>query len=233
MARSVEELRQQMSPERRARSRRRAEGLLAELRLREVRVACERTQQELAERLQIDQPNVSRLENRSDVHVSTLADYIAALGGRVPQNFRMVSPATKLPQPLMHAIHFGITVEGEWTCAMVHERMEKFPLLAFTDYRAMGQVYDEFCSTSCVSRGYDYAVIIDSQTHCVPWVGQGVIVEPGECRYSTVLMSALVPQEGNAILSNLACAIKYLYPDDYRAIVEAVIAKKHLLTTIV
>lgn len=83
MARSFEELRQQMSPERRARSRRRAEELLAELRLREVRAACELTQEQLAERLDIDQPNVSRIENRSDVHVSTLADYIAALGGRL------------------------------------------------------------------------------------------------------------------------------------------------------
>ncbi len=83
MARTFEELRQQMSPERRARNRRRAEEMLAELRLREVRAACELTQEALAERLQIDQPNVSRLERRTDMHVSTLADYIAALGGRL------------------------------------------------------------------------------------------------------------------------------------------------------
>ena len=83
MARSFEELRKQIPPERRARNRLRAEELLAELRLREVRAACELTQEQLAERLHIDQPNVSRLENRSDVHVSTLADYIAALGGRL------------------------------------------------------------------------------------------------------------------------------------------------------
>jgi len=83
MARSFEELRKQIPPERRARNRRRAEELLAELRLREVRAACELTQQQLAERLHIDQPNVSRLERRSDVHVSTLADYITALGGRL------------------------------------------------------------------------------------------------------------------------------------------------------
>jgi DNA-binding XRE family transcriptional regulator len=83
MARSFEELRKQIPPERRARNRRRAEELLAELRLREVRAACELTQQQLAERLNIDQPNVSRIENRSDVHVSTLSDYIAALGGRL------------------------------------------------------------------------------------------------------------------------------------------------------
>ncbi len=83
MARSFEELRKQIPPERRARNRRRAQELLAELRLREVRAACELTQEQLAERLNIDQPNVSRLENRSDVHVSTLADYVAALGGRL------------------------------------------------------------------------------------------------------------------------------------------------------
>lgn len=83
MARSFEELRKQIPPERRARNRRRAQELLAELRLREVRTACELTQEQLAERLHIDQPNVSRLERRSDVHVSTLADYIAALGGRL------------------------------------------------------------------------------------------------------------------------------------------------------
>ena len=83
MARSFEELRKQIPPERRARNRRRAQELLAELRLHEVRAACELTQEQLAERLNIDQPNVSRLERRSDVHVSTLADYIAALGGRL------------------------------------------------------------------------------------------------------------------------------------------------------
>ena len=83
MARRFEELLQELPPERRARIRRRTQEMLADLRLREVRAACELTQQELAERLQIDQPNVSRLERRSDVHVSTLADYIAALGGRL------------------------------------------------------------------------------------------------------------------------------------------------------
>ena len=83
MAKSFEELRKLIPPERRERNRQRARELLAELRLREVRAACELTQEELAERLNIDQPNVSRLENRSDVRVSTLADYVAALGGRL------------------------------------------------------------------------------------------------------------------------------------------------------
>ena len=83
MAKSFEELRKLIPPERREQNRQRARELLAELRLREVRAACELTQEELAERLNIDQPNVSRLESRSDVRVSTLADYVAALGGRL------------------------------------------------------------------------------------------------------------------------------------------------------
>jgi len=83
MARRFEELLEEMPPERRARIRLRTQEMLAELRLREVRAACELTQEQLAERLHIDQPNVSRLERRSDVHVSTLADYVAALGGRL------------------------------------------------------------------------------------------------------------------------------------------------------
>jgi len=83
MARRFEELLEELPPERRARIRRRTQEMLADVRLREVRAACELTQEQLAERMHIDQPNVSRLERRSDVHVSTLADYVAALGGRL------------------------------------------------------------------------------------------------------------------------------------------------------
>ena len=83
MARRFEELLEELPPERRARIRLRTQEMLADLRLREVRAACELTQEQLAERMHIDQPNVSRLERRSDVHVSTLADYVAALGGRL------------------------------------------------------------------------------------------------------------------------------------------------------
>ncbi len=83
MARNFEELRQEMSPERRARSRRRAEKMLAELRLREVRTAFDVTQEELAARLGVDQANISRLERRRDMRLSTLAGYVQALGGQL------------------------------------------------------------------------------------------------------------------------------------------------------
>jgi len=156
-----------------------------------------------------------------------------ALGGKVP-TMRLVSHAAKTPQPLMHSAYVGVTVDGEWTVEQVHERLADFPLIAFTDYMSMGQVYDEFCSTSFSSRGYDYAVVVESQTQVVPWAFGAVPgKDEGEVRYSTILLSILVPQEGNAVLSNLACAIKYMYPDDYEDIVQYVIDKRHLLAQIV
>jgi predicted transcriptional regulator len=50
-------------------------------RLRDIRQAAGLTQVELAERLKIDQASVSRTEQRDDILVSTLRDYIEAMGG--------------------------------------------------------------------------------------------------------------------------------------------------------
>lgn len=158
---------------------------------------------------------------------------VSALGGRVPANMRLVSHAVKVPQPFMHANYFVITVEGKWTKEMVHERLEKCPLLAFTDYKSMGQVYDEFSTFSFAGRGYDYAIVLEGQTQIVPWSGIGVMQNPNAPDMSTLMLSTLVPQEGNAVLSNLATALKFLYPEDYSAMVEEVIAKEHLLMAIV
>ena len=52
-------------------------------RLRDIRVATGLTQVELASRLRMDQTAISRLEHRQDILVSTLRNYIEALGGRL------------------------------------------------------------------------------------------------------------------------------------------------------
>lgn len=41
------------------------------------------TQTELAQILDVSQPNVSKIEHGEEVHLSTLGGYIAALGGRL------------------------------------------------------------------------------------------------------------------------------------------------------
>ena len=49
--------------------------------LEELRKAHAMTQTKLAEILGVNQGEISKIEHRADLYVSTLADYIAALGG--------------------------------------------------------------------------------------------------------------------------------------------------------
>ncbi len=51
--------------------------------LRRLRVDRLLTQQELAVRLDMTQPEISKLERRADVRLSTIRAYVAALGGRL------------------------------------------------------------------------------------------------------------------------------------------------------
>ena len=81
MARSFEELRAKMSPERRARNEARAKAELAKMPLYQLRNAREMTQARLAEVLEMDQGNISKLEKRTDMYLSTLRSYIEAMGG--------------------------------------------------------------------------------------------------------------------------------------------------------
>lgn len=53
------------------------------LTLQDLRKARALTQERVAEMLGIKQENVSRLEKRSDLLLSTLGDYVAAMGGRL------------------------------------------------------------------------------------------------------------------------------------------------------
>jgi transcriptional regulator with XRE-family HTH domain len=55
----------------------------AEVRLSELRTRRGVSQATLAEALAVSQPNVSRIEQEDDVYLSTLARYVAALGGHL------------------------------------------------------------------------------------------------------------------------------------------------------
>ncbi len=56
------------------------------MRLVELRERLDATQTELAAVMGTTQANVSRIEHASNVYVSTLADYIGALGGQLEIN---------------------------------------------------------------------------------------------------------------------------------------------------
>ena len=72
------------SAEDRAKIDARANELIAEeLTLRDLRKACDLTQAQLATTLGLGQERVSRLEQRSDMLISTLASYVKAMGGNL------------------------------------------------------------------------------------------------------------------------------------------------------
>ena len=73
-----------LSEARRKRVKERAKALLAEeMSLQELRKARKQTQVRVARKLGINQENVSRLERRSDLLISTLSGYVDALGGKL------------------------------------------------------------------------------------------------------------------------------------------------------
>ena len=81
--RNFNELRAKMSPERRARNAAATKAMLAQLPLQELRHARELTQATLADAMECGQDEISKLERRADMLVSTLRRYVEAMGGRL------------------------------------------------------------------------------------------------------------------------------------------------------
>jgi len=83
MARPFSELRAQMSPERRERNHQKAMELLVQLPLNELRHARQLSQEQLAGVLHVKQASISKLERRTDMYISTLRNFIRAMGGEL------------------------------------------------------------------------------------------------------------------------------------------------------
>jgi len=80
MAKSFSQLRNGMSDEARAASAAEHCRLVEEMSLHQLRKARQLTQTKIAEELHIGQGDVSKLERRTDMYVSTLASYLQAVG---------------------------------------------------------------------------------------------------------------------------------------------------------
>jgi transcriptional regulator with XRE-family HTH domain len=84
MGKTYEELMSELNSERRKRVEARAAELIAEEKsLRDLRQAHHMTQQRMAKKLGVKQHSISRLEQRSDMLLSTLRDYIGKMGGEL------------------------------------------------------------------------------------------------------------------------------------------------------
>lgn len=84
--RPIASLRERMSPERRARNAEASKSTLRDIErvecaLHELRQARQRSQEDLARMLKVQQPAIAKRERRADMYVSNLRRYVEALGG--------------------------------------------------------------------------------------------------------------------------------------------------------
>jgi hypothetical protein len=84
MPRTLDQVIADLPEDERARIEARARELIAEaMSLRQLRKALGKTQSIIAERLNVGQDAVSKVETRGDMYVSTLRDFIRAMGGEL------------------------------------------------------------------------------------------------------------------------------------------------------
>lgn len=83
MPKNFNSLRARMSSAAQARSRLLAAEYRSGMALDELRQAREMTQVHLAKLLGVNQAAVSKLERRADMYVSTLQDFVKAMGGKL------------------------------------------------------------------------------------------------------------------------------------------------------
>lgn len=83
MAKNFKKLQARMSPRARRRSEAKADRMIREMALDELREARQLTQEQLAAQLKIRQPAIAKLERRADMYLSTLRNVIRAMGGEL------------------------------------------------------------------------------------------------------------------------------------------------------
>jgi transcriptional regulator with XRE-family HTH domain len=99
MAKSFDELVQRTTTKRtQTKAARRAQELLGELLLSEVRQLTGKSQKQVAAALGIKQPSLSKLEHQSDMQISTLQKIVAALGGELQVLAKFPNGTVKIDQ---------------------------------------------------------------------------------------------------------------------------------------
>ena len=92
MARSIEEITAALPAERQARIEARYRELKDEVEsLQTLRQVAGKAQAEIAAALNIKQPSVSRIERQADMYLSTLRNYVEAMGGELELVVRLPS----------------------------------------------------------------------------------------------------------------------------------------------
>ena len=98
MAKKWRDLHNGIPADRRARIEAQVAKDLAEMPLQELRRARELSHVRIAETLGMTQPEVSKIEHRTDLYVSTLRSYIEAMGGELEIVARFPDGAVRVSQ---------------------------------------------------------------------------------------------------------------------------------------
>jgi transcriptional regulator with XRE-family HTH domain len=83
MAKPFRDLLKNLSKERIERIERRKKDVLQDITIRDLRQVYECTQKQLGESLKINQAAISKMENQTDMHISTLRKLLEAMGARL------------------------------------------------------------------------------------------------------------------------------------------------------
>ncbi|MDO8954618.1 MAG: helix-turn-helix transcriptional regulator [Gammaproteobacteria bacterium] len=83
MAKSFNILKNKMSKSAQKEANLLTEKMISDMPLQELRQAKNMSQERLAEILDTKQSNISRIEKRTDMYISTLRSYIQAMGGEL------------------------------------------------------------------------------------------------------------------------------------------------------
>ncbi len=101
MTKSLSEKLQKLPKKRQKSIQARTTQLIAEeMTLRDLRLALYKTQQDLGNALHMKQDGISRLEKRSDMLISTLSKYVAAMGGTL----KLTAEFPNRPSVVIHGV---------------------------------------------------------------------------------------------------------------------------------
>ena len=98
MAKPFKDLRAKLPAAAQKRATARANVLMQEMPLYELRQARQLSQVQLARELHVGQANVSKIEQRTDVYISTLRSYVEAMGGELEITAKFPQGAVKITQ---------------------------------------------------------------------------------------------------------------------------------------
>lgn len=83
MTRTLANVRKHINPKVLAAAEKKAQNILSSMPLQELRQARKLSQEQLASTLHVKQASISKLERRTDMYISTLRNFIQAMGGEL------------------------------------------------------------------------------------------------------------------------------------------------------